>query len=107
MARRNVKNESLCGVNTPMLPAPYPAGKRSPFRDTGLRRRGDYTSLLEGRSGEGCTSVRSRSHPATRRGNASWKHCGMIQESARRKIAGEPKKLLSAMLREALLRYLE
>jgi hypothetical protein len=31
----------------------------------------------------------------------------LIQESARRKIAGEPNQLLSALLREAVTRYLE
>ena len=31
----------------------------------------------------------------------------LIQESARRKIAGEPNQLLSDLLREALTRYLE
>lgn len=31
----------------------------------------------------------------------------LVQESARRKIAGEPNQLLSAMLREAVARYLE
>jgi transcriptional regulator of met regulon len=31
----------------------------------------------------------------------------LVQESARRKIAGEPNQLLSAMLREAVTRYLE
>jgi len=31
----------------------------------------------------------------------------LIAESARRKIAGEPNQLLSALLREALYRYLE
>lgn len=31
----------------------------------------------------------------------------LIRESARRKIAGEPDKLLSALLREAVTRYLE
>jgi hypothetical protein len=30
----------------------------------------------------------------------------LVQESARRKIAGEPNQLLSAMLREAVTRYL-
>lgn len=31
----------------------------------------------------------------------------LVHESARRKIAGEPNQLLSAMLREAVTRYLE
>jgi transcriptional regulator of met regulon len=31
----------------------------------------------------------------------------LIQESARRKIAGEPNQMLSALLREALSQYLE
>ena len=31
----------------------------------------------------------------------------LVQESARRKIAGEPNQMLSAMLREAVSRYLE
>ena len=31
----------------------------------------------------------------------------LIRESARRKIAGEPNQLLSALLREAVVRYLE
>ncbi len=31
----------------------------------------------------------------------------LIQESARRRIAGEPNRLLSALFREALTRYLE
>ena len=31
----------------------------------------------------------------------------LVRESARRKIAGEPNQLLSAMLREAVTRYLE
>jgi hypothetical protein len=31
----------------------------------------------------------------------------LIQESARRKIAGEPNQLLSALLREAVTKYLE
>ena len=31
----------------------------------------------------------------------------LVKESARRKIAGEPNQLLSALLREALYRYLE
>lgn len=31
----------------------------------------------------------------------------LIRESARRKIAGEPNQLLSALLREAVSRYLE
>ena len=31
----------------------------------------------------------------------------LVQESARRKIAGEPNQLLSAMLREAVRRYLD
>lgn len=31
----------------------------------------------------------------------------LVKESARRKIAGEPNQLLSAMLREAVNRYLE
>lgn len=31
----------------------------------------------------------------------------LIQESARRKIAGEPNQLLSALLREAVVDYLE
>lgn len=30
----------------------------------------------------------------------------LVQESARRKIAGEPNQLLSAMLREAVSRYI-
>ena len=30
----------------------------------------------------------------------------LIRESARRKIAGEPNQLLSALLREAIVRYL-
>jgi hypothetical protein len=31
----------------------------------------------------------------------------LVRESARRKIAGEPNQLLSALLREAVTRYLE
>jgi hypothetical protein len=31
----------------------------------------------------------------------------LVQESARRKIAGEPNQLLSALLREAVYQYLE
>jgi hypothetical protein len=31
----------------------------------------------------------------------------LLRESARRKIAGEPDQLLSALLREAICRYLE
>jgi len=31
----------------------------------------------------------------------------LIRESARRKIAGEPNQLMSALLREAVTRYLE
>ena len=31
----------------------------------------------------------------------------LVKESARRKIAGEPNQLVSALLREALTRYLE
>jgi transcriptional regulator of met regulon len=31
----------------------------------------------------------------------------LVRESARRKIAGEPNKLLSALLREAVTRYLD
>jgi hypothetical protein len=31
----------------------------------------------------------------------------LVRESARRKIAGEPNQLLSALMREALYRYLE
>jgi len=31
----------------------------------------------------------------------------LIRESARRKIAGEPNQLISALLREAVTRYLE
>ena len=31
----------------------------------------------------------------------------LVQESARRKIAGEPNQLLTAMLREAITRYTE
>ena len=31
----------------------------------------------------------------------------LVRESARRKIAGEPNQLLSALLREAITRYLE
>ena len=31
----------------------------------------------------------------------------LIQESARRKIAGEPNQLLSALLREAVTKYLD
>jgi len=31
----------------------------------------------------------------------------LVTESARRKIAGEPNQLLSSMLREAVIRYLE
>jgi hypothetical protein len=31
----------------------------------------------------------------------------LVQESARRKIAGEPNQLLSALLREAVTKYLE
>ncbi len=35
-----------------------------------------------------------------------WAYRVLIQESARRKIAGEPNQLLSALLREAITEYL-
>lgn len=35
-----------------------------------------------------------------------WAYQVLIQESARRKIAGEPNQLLSALLREAITDYL-
>ncbi len=35
-----------------------------------------------------------------------WAYRKLIQESARRKIAGEPNQLLSALLREAVTEYL-
>ncbi len=35
-----------------------------------------------------------------------WAYRVLIQESARRKIAGEPNQLLSALLREAITDYL-
>jgi transcriptional regulator of met regulon len=35
-----------------------------------------------------------------------WAYGVLIQESARRKIAGEPDQLLSALLREAITEYL-
>jgi hypothetical protein len=35
-----------------------------------------------------------------------WAYQKLIEESARRKIAGEPNQLLSALLREAVTEYL-
>ena len=36
-----------------------------------------------------------------------WAYGALIQESARRKISGEPDQLLSALLREAITDYLQ